>query len=167
MLIPQSFHSLKSWSLSLCHKNTAHVERTAASWKLQSLPRRALLAPGIIARFKLDDYQTFQESSRWLHQQSRCTRAVCWFPSRRSHVTGSVASSQLADLNGKSTQSFLLHKQKTSSQLIKRLCGEPITLTGFSRYRYWLSKSSTVWIPETTGLATQSSANPFSQAGLA
>lgn len=42
------------------------------------------LAPGIIVHFKLDDYRTFQESSRWLHQQSWYTCAVCSFPSRKS-----------------------------------------------------------------------------------
>lgn len=100
------------------------------------------LAPGIIAHFKLDDYKTFQESSRWLHQQHGCTRAACWFPSRKNRVTGSVASSQLTSLNGKVNRSFLLHKQKASVRHITLLCGEPTSLGGFSRYRYWLSESS-------------------------
>lgn len=39
-------------------------------------------------------------------------------------------------------RSFQLHKQKASIDHIKLLCAEPITLSEFLRYRYWLSKSS-------------------------
>lgn len=118
-LITQSLHTQKSWSLSPCHKNTAHVERTAASCELQSLPYRASPAPGIIARFKLDDYKTFQESSRWLHQQCWCTHAVCWFPSK-SHAMGSDQSEQKKYI-GHSCYRNRKHPYSTSDSSVESL----------------------------------------------